>query len=135
MHSPRNCIQQPDQARLTNPPPKQRIGSQRPKRIVPDLGICRTRPTMNQVQVIIRSKYGSIQHNQPHIDPHGGHAVVGTLDALVYDLPPCTLQRAHVVIVGGTVADDLIEGEVSVREDGFADTGAFDAVEKVDLMN
>lgn len=52
------------------------------------------------------------------------HSILGTLDALVNDLPPGALQRTDKVAVVRAIAYDLLERQVAVGEDGLLQAGA-----------
>lgn len=65
--------------------------------------------------------------------PH--HSILGALDTSINDLPARTLQGSQEVAVCRPLADDLLQRQVAVREDGLLCTSALAGGDNVHLVD
>lgn len=63
------------------------------------------------------------------------HSVLGALDTLIDNLPPCALQSTNIVAVRRSVAENLLQREVAMRKNGLLYTCALGRRNGIHLVN
>ena len=119
---------------------------------------------MDEGEVVVGGENGSIEKDKPDVYPHwrlsthvssalllrriffsrgafpkrpgsAYHSIVSRLDTLVDDLPSRALQSADIIPIGRTVSDNLVERQVTMREDGLPHPGPLCGGDGVHLVH
>lgn len=147
MELPGSGVEETNKTGLADATAEERIGRECAEGVVSDLGVSGGCATVDEGEVVVCGEDRGVEEDQPYIYADGGleqeaslafishvlmsihdmephHAVFCALDTLVNDLPSYALESTTEVAICGTVADDLGQGQMTMREDRFCGAGS-----------